>query len=168
MFMDLKMPGMSGLDCTRRLLALMPELRVIIATACVDPDILLACYRAGASHHLIKPFSLASCRAAVRLYCNTDSGFMIKPAMADPADVPRRALPGKITPAEGAVLECMIAGMCYKMIQDRLGISAARLKHLQHRAFVKLGAQNQAQAAKAWILLRHTSAPDLSGMGDGI
>jgi DNA-binding NarL/FixJ family response regulator len=40
--MDLKMPGMTGLDCTRRLLAVMPELRVIIATACVDPDILLA------------------------------------------------------------------------------------------------------------------------------
>jgi DNA-binding NarL/FixJ family response regulator len=168
-FMDLKMPGMSGLVCMRLLLGLMPRLRVIIATAWADPDILVECYRAGASHHLIKPFSLDSCRAAVRLYCDTNARFILRPSISD-MEATRQIESSrcKITPPEGAILDCLVAGMSYKMIQDYLDITGPRLKHLQHRVFRKLGAKNQAQAARTWILLRCQQGIECHGMGDGI
>ena len=54
-FMDLQMPGMSGIECTRRLLRLAPALRVIIVTGVEDPYLLQQCLHVGAVHFLIKP-----------------------------------------------------------------------------------------------------------------
>lgn len=145
----------------------MPHLRIIIATACADADMLLACYRAGAVHHLIKPFTLESCRAAVRLYCDQRSGFVLRPALDD-SDAGRVSFRSNLTVQESAILECMVAGMSYKIIHEHLGISQARLKHLQHRAFGKLGAHNQAQAARLWMELRLSTGCEVTGLGDGI
>jgi len=57
--MDLQMPGLDGLETTRRALARWPELRVIAVTAHSREQDVAACFEAGMVGHLAKPFRLA-------------------------------------------------------------------------------------------------------------
>lgn len=56
--MDIKMPGISGVDAFRALRARRPGLQVILMTAYSAPDILADAARAGVEHILHKPFAL--------------------------------------------------------------------------------------------------------------
>ncbi len=63
--MDLNLPVMDGLEVTRRIKDLRPDLPVVIQTACaVDSEIEL-CYQAGCIGHVIKPFSLGELTNAI-------------------------------------------------------------------------------------------------------
>lgn len=52
--MDLRMPGMSGVEATRRLRSLVPEARVLVLTTFEDDDEVLAAIEAGAAGYMLK------------------------------------------------------------------------------------------------------------------
>lgn len=52
--MDLRMPGMSGVEATRRLRGLVPEARVLVLTTFEDDDEVLAAIEAGAAGYMLK------------------------------------------------------------------------------------------------------------------
>src|SRR5580698_2242803 len=52
--MDIHLPGMSGIECARRLRELLPETRIIMITVYRDNDKIFEALRAGASGYLLK------------------------------------------------------------------------------------------------------------------
>ncbi len=64
--MDITMPEMNGIECTRRIKALLPNLPVVMLTARTDEDSLITSMMAGASGFLVKPSSPADTVSAVK------------------------------------------------------------------------------------------------------
>ncbi|MEM9462556.1 MAG: sigma-54 dependent transcriptional regulator [Myxococcota bacterium] len=62
---DLKMPGMDGVEVTRRARALQPELPVVLLTAYATVQTAVAAMKEGACDYLTKPIDNEVCRAAV-------------------------------------------------------------------------------------------------------
>ena len=55
--MDIKMPGMSGIECARRLEALLPHLIIVMITGLDDPRTIDLARESGAGRFLPKPFT---------------------------------------------------------------------------------------------------------------
>jgi DNA-binding NarL/FixJ family response regulator len=64
--MDLIMPGMSGIDCTRWLRCRRPRLPIVFLTARAEPKVVFAALAAGAVGFLDKPISPRECSAALQ------------------------------------------------------------------------------------------------------
>lgn len=62
---DLKMPGMSGLDALREIQSFAPELPVVVMTAYGETDIVSEAYRLGARCAIAKPFDIDVLRREV-------------------------------------------------------------------------------------------------------
>src|SRR5207247_5770878 len=56
-FMDIKMSGMSGIECARRLKALLPHLIIVMVTGLDDPRTINLARECGADGFLAKPFT---------------------------------------------------------------------------------------------------------------
>ncbi len=65
--MDIRMPGMSGLQCTRRLKAIRPQLKIIIVTGLLDLDTMNKSLQAGVDGYLTKPAVGAQFLAVLKL-----------------------------------------------------------------------------------------------------
>jgi len=56
--LDMKMPGMSGMDLLPKLKAIYPDTAVIMATAVAEANLAIQCMRLGADDYITKPFNL--------------------------------------------------------------------------------------------------------------
>ena len=63
--MDVRMPGMSGIDTTRRMAAALPTTRIIMLTVSDEEDDLFEAIKAGASGYLLKEISIEEVGDAV-------------------------------------------------------------------------------------------------------
>jgi DNA-binding NarL/FixJ family response regulator len=54
--LDVRMPGMSGIACARRLHQVLPEVRIVMVTAYVEDALIADAFRAGAIGYVTKPF----------------------------------------------------------------------------------------------------------------
>ena len=66
--LDLRMPGMDGIECLRELKARTPQIPVIVATAMDDETIAGRCLEIGAAEYLIKPVSLEYLKTAIHTH----------------------------------------------------------------------------------------------------
>jgi len=55
--LDVRMPGLSGIECARRLQLQLPEVKIVIITAHLEDALIADAFKAGAVGYLIKPFS---------------------------------------------------------------------------------------------------------------
>jgi DNA-binding NarL/FixJ family response regulator len=65
--MDASLPDLSGIECTRRLKEVLPDLKVIMISAHADSETIRQSFAAGATQFLVKPFSAAQCRVMIRM-----------------------------------------------------------------------------------------------------
>src|SRR5439155_8279430 len=54
--MDIRMPGMSGIECTRKIKSLLPTVKIVMLTALPDVSLTKESFQAGADGYLTKPF----------------------------------------------------------------------------------------------------------------
>jgi DNA-binding NarL/FixJ family response regulator len=78
--MDVSMPGLSGIEATRRARSLVPNVKVAILTVSESDDDLFAAVRAGATGYLLKEVSIEELPQAVRAVARGHS--LISPSMA--------------------------------------------------------------------------------------
>ena len=71
--MDLSMPGISGVEATRRLLAARPDTAVVVLTSFADPDLVLDAVDAGAVGYVLKDAEPDSVVGAVRAAARGES-----------------------------------------------------------------------------------------------
>lgn len=144
--MDLIMPGMGGIEATRRIRELYPETQVIALTSYQDKDLVQKAIRVGAISYLLKNVSGDDLADAVRS-ANAGHGTLSPEVTRDfimSAQQPQ--LGDDLTPREREVLALMVEGMTNPEIAERLSISrATATAHVSH-ILSKLGVSNRAEA----------------------
>jgi NarL family two-component system response regulator LiaR len=148
--MDLMMPDMDGIEATRRLHELHPEMKVIVLTSFADDDRLFPALRAGAVAYLLKdvgPKELAEAIAAaargeVRLHPD-----VTKRLMSELAGGPPKRPEDELTDREREVLACIARGRSNKEIGEDLFISEKTVKTHVGNILDKLGLADRTQAA---------------------
>ena len=150
--MDIRMPGMDGIEATRMITAEHAAARVVVLTTFDDDDYVYAALRAGASGFLVKDMALDDILAAIRVVAAGDA--LIAPGVTrrliaqfagrpEPPR-PRRQIDG-ITERELQVLTLVGRGMSNAEIAASLLISTATAKAHVARLLAKLGARDRIQ-----------------------
>lgn len=147
--MDLAMPGISGIDATRKLAAAAPHIGIVVMTMLEDDDMVVQALRAGARGYLVKGAAQREILATVR-------GVHAGQAVIG-ADIARRlgSLVGSPTPEdpfpdltarERETLNLLAGGATTVQIADRLGVSSKTVRNHLSSIFTKLEALDRTQA----------------------
>ncbi|MHB9851003.1 response regulator [Streptomyces krungchingensis] len=151
--MDIRMPGMDGIEATRRITGGDGESRVVVLTTFDDDDYVYGALRAGASGFLVKDMALDDIIGAVRVVAAGDA--LIAPgvtrrlirdftAVRTEQTRAHRELKG-ITDREREVLTLVGTGLSNTEIAERLFISVATAKTYLTRLLSKLDARDRVQ-----------------------
>jgi DNA-binding NarL/FixJ family response regulator len=152
--MDVRMPDLDGISATRELLALHPELRVMVLTTFEQDDYIFGALAAGASGFLLKRTPPEELLAAVRTVAAGDS--LLSPSVTSrvisrmagtPAPDPERERRlEELTPREREVLVLIARGRANGEIAADLVIEESTVKTHVKRVLRKLGARDRVQA----------------------
>ncbi|WP_432923810.1 response regulator [Microbispora sp. CA-135349] len=152
--MDIAMPGMDGIEATRRLSAGPRPPSVIMLTMSDDDLSLLAAVRAGARGYLLKNAAqddvIAAVRAAARgqAVFGTGAAEAVIKLLHAPPRVSPRPFPA-LTDREYEILELVALGLGNQAIGARLGVSPKTVANTVSGVLVKLGVRDRAEAVAA-------------------
>lgn len=153
--MDIRMPGIDGLEATRRIVAdpALAGTRIIVLTTFERDEYVFEALRAGASGFLLKNTPPAELVAAIRTVA--DGGALLSPSVTrtlirEFTQVAPRALSphpqlGALTDREREIVGLVAQGLTNQEIAERLVVSPATARTHVSRAMVKLGARDRAQ-----------------------
>jgi DNA-binding NarL/FixJ family response regulator len=153
--MDIRMPGIDGIEATRRIVADsdLAETRVIVLTTFELDEYVFDALRYGASGFLIKDTKPAELLRAIRLVAGGDallSPSVTRRVVREFATRPARLLRphsqlSTLTEREREIAGLAAEGLSNDEIAQRLGVSSATARTHVSRAMVKLGARDRAQ-----------------------
>jgi len=160
LLVEMGLSDICGIECAIRLLASHPEMRTIVSTSLRDPAFIHHAVTAGIDHCLIRPLRYDQCLASMRFVsCKACAAKNSRGPKFSPAGVAKKpnglGRNASIDSREELVLKFLADGLLYKEIADRMGVSNAVLKKLQHRIFLKLNAQNRTQAVNHWCYFQN-------------
>ncbi|WP_432035386.1 response regulator [Streptomyces cucumeris] len=149
--MDIRMPGVDGIEATRRITAGPGTAHVIVLTTFDDDDYVYGALRAGASGFLVKDMALDDILAAIRVVAAGDGLIapsvtrrLIKEFATRPAPRTPRPVEG-ITDRERQVLTLVATGLSNSEIATELCITVATAKTYVTRLLAKLTARDRVQ-----------------------
>jgi len=154
--MDIRMPGMDGVEATRRLHERWPDARVIILTTFADDAYVFEGLRAGALGYLLKDVSGQALASAVRTVAS--GGALIDPSvarkvvaefarLAPPARPADAGLPEPLSERELEVLRLLANGLSNREIGDKLSLAEGTVKNYVTNVLQKIGVRDRTQAA---------------------
>lgn len=156
--MDIRMPGLDGVEATRRILQGNPSARVIILTTFDDDQYVFEGLRAGALGYLLKDLSGEELARAIRTVAQ--GGALVEPSVARKVFAEFALLKSRAheagqsgTPAEPLsereieVLRLIAAGMSNREIARQLFLAEGTVKNYVSSLLCKIGAHDRAQAA---------------------
>ena len=152
--MDVRMPDLDGISATREILAVSPEVKVVILTTFEEDDYIFGALRAGASGFLLKRTKPEELIAAIHTIADGDS--LLSPSvtrrvieqMAE-QPVPERAADQRLdelTPREREVLELIARGLSNSEIASALVVEQSTVKTHVKRILMKLRLRDRVQA----------------------
>jgi DNA-binding NarL/FixJ family response regulator len=148
--MDIRMPNMSGIECTRRLRALCPELKIVMLTALSDAGLIPEALSAGANGYLAKPYQVRELLAVIQLamcggraLCHTTAQRVLA---FFPCASASSAFWLPLTEREQEIMRSLEKGLHYQEIAARLGITLFTVKQHVHHIYEKLHVHNRTEA----------------------
>lgn len=157
--MDLEMPGLDGIEATRRLRALLPATRIVALTVFEEPRIVIAAICAGADGYVLKRTPPDELLDHVRSVMK--GGSPLTPIIArtllelvrrfgpEPGETDAPAI--DLTHREQDVLQCLVRGMPYKTVGTTLGISLDTVRSHVRNVYRKLQVHGVAEAVSRAI-----------------
>ncbi|MDZ7749111.1 MAG: response regulator [Halofilum sp. (in: g-proteobacteria)] len=157
LILDVRLPGMNGLELQRELDTRGIRMPIIFITGHGDIPMAVQAVNAGALDFLEKPFDNDALLERVATAIERDRERREHDAAH--AEVEQRL--GKLTPRERQVMECILAGKLNKVIGHELGMSTRTVEVHRARVLDKLGARNASEMAR-----RVLAAPSYRGWLD--
>jgi DNA-binding NarL/FixJ family response regulator len=150
--MDINLPGASGVEATRQVLAIAPEMAVLVVTMVDDDDSVFAALTAGAHGYVLKGAAASEISAAIRTVAAGGAvfGATIASRLLGRPSRPRdqvSAPGGELTTREQEVLELLAGGASNRQIARSLGVSLKTVQNHVSRILDKLQATDRTQAA---------------------
>lgn len=142
--MDIRMGGMSGLECFDQMLERGDALPVIFLTGHGDVPLAVEALRKGAYHFIEKPFNDNDLVKIVQQALARDAARC--EAMASQASVSARQ--SSLSPREQEVMERILNGKLNKQIADELGISIRTVEVHRARIFEKMGVRSAVELSQ--------------------
>jgi DNA-binding NarL/FixJ family response regulator len=151
--MDVRMPGLGGVEASRRLVATYPDAAVMMLTMAEDTDGVARAVAGGARGYLVKDAAREELTATLS-YALAEASWRRSPRQPRPADM---GTPPSLTERELQVLTGMARGRSNAEIGRELYLSEDTVKTHARRLFRKVGAADRAQAVALgfrWGLVR--------------
>jgi DNA-binding NarL/FixJ family response regulator len=145
--MDLVMPGVDGIEATRRILELGTGARVVVLTSFSDRNAIMDALDAGAIGYLLKDAEPEELVRGIRAAARGESPLDPKAARELLSARAERAPSAELSPREREVLVLLASGLPNKLIAQRLGISEKTVKAHLTNVFGRIGVTDRTQAA---------------------
>lgn len=153
--MDIHLPNLSGVDCTRQLKELFPALSILILTVYEDNERIFSALKAGANGYLLKradPADILRAIQDVRLggapMSNQIARRVVQSFQENPADT---AKVEGLTRREEEILQDLAKGYSTKEIADRQSVSVNTVRtHLKH-IYDKLHVRSRTEAVVKFL-----------------
>ncbi len=162
--MDLKMPGMNGIEATRQIRARHPEVKILVLTTYDDDEWLFDALRAGAHGYLLKDMPREEIVRAIRgtlagkTFLDPGVAGKVLEQVTSAGKQPETLLTEKLTEREVDVLRLIARGLTNADIAERLALSEGTVRNHVSAILSKLGVSDRTQAAV--IAIQH-------GLGEG-
>jgi DNA-binding NarL/FixJ family response regulator len=145
--LDLEMPGMDGVEATRRIRSISPETSVVAFTSFSDRERIVGALDAGAVGYLLKDVEPTELHAAILAAARGEAPLDPKAAAEILAERSAAAPASRLSGREREVLVLVAEGAANKQIARRLGISEKTVKGHLTKIFQSLGVGDRTQAA---------------------
>ena len=153
--MDIHLPNLSGVDCTRRLKELCPEVQILILTVYQDSDRIFGALKAGASGYLLKRAEPADILRAIQEVkqggapMSSQIAARVVQSFREPPRDP--AMDEKLSSREMEILQELSKGYSSKEISEHFSISLATVNtHLRH-IYEKLHVRSRTEAVLKFL-----------------
>jgi DNA-binding NarL/FixJ family response regulator len=143
--MDLNLPGVPGLEATRRIVAGAPESAVLVLTMVDDDDSVMAALRVGARGYILKGAAQEEVLAAIQTVVN--GGAVFGPGVAQQVLSGGRGRGRDLTAREAEVLARLANGLSNAEIARDLGLSLKTVQNHVSRVLTKMQVRDRTQAA---------------------
>jgi two-component system, NarL family, response regulator DegU len=149
--MDVTMPEVDGVEATRQIRAMLPEIKIVMLTMHADQEVLTSAIRAGASGYLVKDCSTEEIASAVRMAVGGETALSPQLAASMLDEVRRLDRPSSdeeriVTRREEEVLQLIADGCSTSEVATNLFISGKTVKNHLASIYEKLEARDRTQA----------------------
>ncbi len=157
--MDLKMPGMNGVEATRQIKAKFPGIKVLVLTTFDDDEWVFDAIRGGAAGYLLKDTPRDKVIEAIRgtasgkTYLDPLVAGKVMEQVVTKQEQPQSVIAEKLSGREMEVLRFIAAGLSNAEIASRLHLSEGTVRNYVSAIFSKLEVSDRTQAAI--IAIRH-------------
>lgn len=153
--MDIFLPRMSGIECTARLKALLPNARILILTASADQEMVFPALEAGADGYLLKQGDPAKLRAALLelLHGGVPMTSSIARHVADffRKRTKTRDEMVRLSPREAELLMLLANGYSNKEIARKLSLTVETIHTYLKNVYKKMHVHSRAEAAVKYL-----------------
>ncbi|GIL11590.1 MAG: DNA-binding response regulator [Chloroflexi bacterium] len=151
--LDVRMPGVSGIEACRQIIETVPGCRVIMLTSYAEDELLFAAIQAGASGYVLKRIGDNELIQAIERVSRGEG--MLDPAMTATVFTEMRkasqaqhaAAFANLTSQELAVLALVAEGLTNRQIAIKLYLGEGTVRNYVSSVLAKIGASNRAEAA---------------------
>jgi len=144
--MDIEMPGMTGIEAVKQIKKEFPQVQVLMQTVFEDDERVFDSICAGASGYILKNFlntKLIDAIKELQYGGSPMSPSIARKVLTKMQEIPQHIKPEEapnynLTPREKEVLSCIVDGLAYKMIADKLNISYETVRSHVKKIYEKL------------------------------